>query len=115
VSFRQALVDEFEGKLGAGKDARVPKVASTNAPSSTMRHRIKQNKGEQMGALKEEESMARVHRRVHDALAEELAHRTMQLKRQNLAIQDLIHKDSKVSMRRLVHPLFSYWMKPSWH
>ena len=72
-----------------------PKTA-TATPSAT-RQRIKSSREKQLHALQEEESKTKVHRRAHDTLTDELASRTHQLKRQNLAIQELVRKDAKVS------------------
>jgi hypothetical protein len=95
--FRQLLVDEFEGRMKPRRgDAPVSKMTTATGPSTTTRQRIKPSKERQLHTLQEEESETKVHRRVHDALADELAGRTKQLKQQNLAIQELIRKDSKV-------------------
>lgn len=96
---RQLLVQEFEKKLHPQKTAPSSKMTATPATPNVTRHRIKSSKEKQLHALHEEESTTKVHRRVHDALTDELANRTLQLKRQNLAIQELVRKDAKVSKR----------------
>lgn len=93
----QLLVREFEAKLNPQRRDLTPKKTAGTTTPGVIRQRMKPNRGKQLHALQEEESTTKVHRRVHDALTDELANRTLQLKRQNLAIQELIHKDSKVS------------------
>lgn len=95
---RQSLVNEFEKRLHPQKTVSPsPKTTATASTPSVTRHRIKSNKEKQLHALQEEESTTKVHRRVHDALTDELANRVLQLKRQNLNIQEFVRKDAKVS------------------